>query len=111
VPILETSEQAIAIFDLNALSQDGANQSLAANQQGKTASPFTAPLSLAWVLDEASAVPRRRALVVGTSNPLWNSSFRNAILHGNRVFAESAIAWTLARRGLVSVPERPKMTA
>ena len=115
IPFVETTKQAVAIFDLNSLAQGSSNQpgSLAAasQQTGKDKANFEAPLSLAWALDEASATPHRRGLVVGTSNPLWNSSFRDAILHGNRLFAESCFAWTLARRGLVSVPERPQMTA
>ena len=110
IPLLETTEQAVALFDLNSLAQ-GSSNAPAGKQPSTDKANFEAPLALAWALDEASATPHRRGLVVGTSNPLWNSSFRDAILHGNRLFAESCFAWTLARRGLISVPERPQMTA
>lgn len=97
--LLESSPQAIQISDLSQFSKE---------LDQKDSGPHALAMAIERSLDNGE---RQRAVVVGTSRPMTNSAFGDAILHGNQQFCESTFAWVLARPGLVQVPERHVMSA
>ena len=96
--LLETSDKAVTISDLNA-----------PNARAETEEPLA--VAIATEVPEANGQGRRRSIVVGTSNIVTNTSFRDPALHGNRTFTENAFSWLLERPALVTVPERPPVQA
>lgn len=97
--LLESSPEAFQLADLSRVAEEFDQES-------------SGPHALAMAFERRlESGDRQRAVVMGSSRPLTNAAFGDTILHGNRVFSESAIAWVLARRGLVQVPERSVMSA
>lgn len=97
VPLLQTSPEAFSLEDLNANEAPGATES---------------PLTLAYAgSSKTAAGETQRFAVMGSSNFLSNASFRDPALFGNQVLAENTFSWLLERPHLVSVPERPPLSA
>lgn len=97
VPLLQTSSDAVAIENLNS---PGASE-----VDGN-------PLTLAFAgSSQTAAGHAQRWIVMGASNFVGNTTFRDPALFGNQVLAESTFSWLLERPHLVSVPERPPLSA
>ena len=97
VPLLQTSPLAVSLEDLNANEATGTTES---------------PLTLAYAgSSKTTAGKAQRFAVMGSSSFLSNTSFRDPALFGNQVLAENTFSWLLERPHLVSVPERPPLSA
>jgi hypothetical protein len=101
VALLETSDQAASVSDLRPLAE-GNRPAPSAHRP-----PFV--LAMASELPKSgrtNATHGPRVIVVGTPSIVWNDSFREPALRGNRLLGENLLAWLLARRALVSVPPK-----
>jgi hypothetical protein len=100
--LLESSDQAIALDNLEALT--------AAEPGGQAPRPASYGLAAARELTkpaESMASHGPRLFVTGASNLAWNRNFQDPSLYGNRRLIENAISWAAARPSMLSVPEKP----
>ncbi len=95
-PILQTSSEAILLGSLSSTEETSESGTHTLAFAGSSARPDGSP---------------QRWIVVGTSNILENTSYRDPIFFGNQQFSESTFSWLLERPELVSVPERPPLDA
>ncbi len=93
--LLTTSEEGHVLSDLSTMN---------------ARSDHAAPVSLAFALASKQA-PSVRGVIVGSSNPVRNRAFSDSAQFGNRIFIENVFAWLLKREGLISIPQRPTMSA
>jgi hypothetical protein len=98
-PILASSEQALALSDVAALTDGRLDQDSPRGLQ---------------ILGAARELPKPngaehapRLVVVGAGNPAHNRSFRDSGLYGDRILIENSVSWLAARPALISVPEKP----
>jgi hypothetical protein len=98
--LLESSERALSVRELEALSSSERRAGLPARSLG---------LAAARELPAAagSKAPRgSRLFVSGASNLAWNRNFQDPTLYGNRRLLENAVSWLAARPSMISVPAK-----
>lgn len=100
VPLLVTSEQAVALDDLRPLLEGRDPGAAASEEKGKFV------LAVARERETKPDSPPVRLVLAGSAVLAENRSFRDAALYGDRLFVENALAWLSARPALVSVPEK-----
>ncbi len=99
-PLLVSSERALAVSDVMALSDGRLDRDPGAGS--------TRVLGAARELAKAPGSERApRMVVLGAANPAHNRSFSDPGLYGGRVLIENAVSWLAARPALVSVPDKP----
>jgi hypothetical protein len=104
-PLLESSEHALALTSLDALSSEDKRAEL-----GKAQPPQRHYLAAAAELPkpaQSKSSHGPRLFVTGASNLAWNRNFQDPSLYGNRRLIENAISWAAARPSMLSVPEKP----
>lgn len=103
--LLESSDQALALENLEALGSSEKSAELVRRQPRKS-----------YGLAAARELPKPpdskhsrgpRLFVTGASNLAWNRNFQDPSLYGNRRLIENAISWAAARPSMLSVPEKP----
>jgi hypothetical protein len=100
LPLLQSSNEALAISDVKAVLERGAAP------DGPRA---TRVLAMAAELPRVSGSPEKhgpRLVIAGSSELPRARSFRDPALAGDRLLVENAIAWAAARPAIVSVPEK-----
>jgi hypothetical protein len=106
VPLLVTSERALALKDLGALLGDadkGAALDAAPRQS------YTLAAAAELKKPAGSSSPHGARLVIaGTANLAWSRNYSDPALYGDRLFIENALSWLGSRPALVSVPEKPE---
>ena len=103
-PILESSEHALALQSLDALSSVEKRAEL-----GREEPPERQYLAAAAELPKPAHSKRShgpRLFVTGASNLAWNRNFQDPSLYGNRRLIENAISWAAARPRMLSVPDK-----
>lgn len=104
VLLLRSSDQAIAVADLDALSSPERRAEL-----GHQLKPGPHGLAAARELQAPNGAARgARLFVSGASNLAWNRNFQDPSLYGNRRLIENAVSWVAARPNMVSVPQKPE---
>jgi hypothetical protein len=100
--LLRSSDSAIALRDLRALSENSAG-----------AAPAGAPQSYGLAAAVELPKPEKsqrahgpRVMVSGASNLAYNRNFQDPSLYGNRRLLENAISWAAARPSMLSVPAK-----
>jgi hypothetical protein len=104
-PLLQTSEQGLALTELSALG-DGKLSGAEADKPRQTLT-----VAAACQLDKPAGSKhdgQARLFVSGASNLAWNRNFQDPALYGNRRLIENAISWLAARPVMISVPEKPE---
>jgi hypothetical protein len=98
--LLESSERAVSVKDVDSLTAPERRAGLPARS---------------WGLAAARELPRApgskdqrgaRLFVSGASNLAWNRNFQDPSLYGNRRLLENAISWLVSRPSMISVPEK-----
>lgn len=103
--IAESSEHAVALQDLSALSEPDRRVALEGARRGS----FGVAAARELPRPAGSSAPRgARLFVAGASNLAWNRNFQDPALYGNRRLIENAISWVAARPSMISVPEKPE---
>jgi hypothetical protein len=106
MPLMESSEHAVALKDLRPLDGNGRPNDVTAGSQPQTfvlAAARELPLT-----PGRKAAHGARLFVTGASNLAWNRNFQDPSLYGNRRLIENAISWAAARPSMISVPEKPE---
>lgn len=98
--LLESSERALSIRELDALTSPDRRAGLPAHSLALAAArELPAPAG--------TKTPRgSRLFVSGASNLAWNRNFQDPTLYGNRRLLENAVSWLAARPSMISVPEK-----
>jgi outer membrane protein OmpA-like peptidoglycan-associated protein len=103
--LLETSERAVALSSLEALSSPEKRADLGRDQR-----PKSYALAAARELAKPAGSKSQhgpRLFVTGASNLAWNRNFQDPSLYGNRRLIENAISWVAARPSMLGVPDKP----
>ncbi|HVY25228.1 MAG TPA: GldG family protein [Polyangiaceae bacterium] len=101
--ILRSSDSAVALRDLHALTESGAEAATSG------AAPRSYGLAAAVELPKPASshgTHGPRVLISGASNLAYNRNFQDPSLYGNRRLLENAISWAAARPSMLSVPAK-----
>ncbi|HEY3493264.1 MAG TPA: GldG family protein [Polyangiaceae bacterium] len=101
LPLLKSSQEALALEDVKAVLGGGATP------EGRKAERV---LAMAVELPRLSGSKEKhgpRLVVAGSSDLPRARSFRDPALAGDRLLVENALAWAAARPPIVGVPEKP----
>ena len=104
-PLLESSERALALESLEALSSPEKRAELGRGQQ--LGRQYLAAARELPKPAQSKSSHGPRLFVTGASNLAWNRNFQDPSLYGNRRLIENAISWAAARPSMLSVPEKP----
>jgi hypothetical protein len=100
-PLLVSSDQALAVSNVQSLSDGSLDQAGTMPRARRT-------LAVARELPKpAGATHPARLVLIGAGNVAHNRNFRDSGLYGDRILVENALSWLAARPALVSVPEKP----
>jgi len=101
--VLRSSESAVALRDLHALTENDAGSTTAGT------APRSYGLAAAVELPKpasSQAAHGPRVFVSGASNLAYNRNFQDPSLYGNRRLLENAVSWAAARPSMLSVPAK-----
>jgi hypothetical protein len=106
VPLLVSSDKALALKDLGALLGDSDKS---AELDDAPRQSFTLAIAAELPKLQGSAQAHGPRLVIaGASNLGWSRNYSDPALYGDRLFTENALSWLGSHPALVSVPEKPE---
>ncbi len=98
-PLLVSSATAVALKSFKPLRAASVDDFFAGASE-------PAQMTLAYAVERPA-----RCVFLGSSSPLWSSTWREAALLGTRRFVENIVSWLAAQPKLVSVPEKSEHPA